>query len=114
MKNIIIFSSVLMLTSFNDNKKVSSSIKQVRTNILLIVADDLGYTDLGCYGGDILTPNIDALATQGIVFNNFHTSPICAPTRSMILTGNNNHVAGLGSMFPVTGTPRQGKPGYEG
>jgi arylsulfatase A-like enzyme len=84
-----------------------------RPNILLIVADDLGYTDLGCYGGEISTPHIDLLAKKGVQFTNFHTSPLCAPTRSMLFSGNDNHVAGIGSMFPVKGTPREGKPGYE-
>src|SRR4030095_974785 len=84
-----------------------------KLNILWIVADDLGYTDLGCYGGDIKTPNIDLLAKQGLQFTRFHTSPLCAPTRAMLLSGNDNHVAGMGSMFPVKGTPREGKPGYE-
>lgn len=84
-----------------------------KPNILLIVADDLGYTDLGCYGGDIRTPNIDRLAQRGLQFTRFHTSPLCAPTRAMLFTGNDNHVAGMGSMFPVTGTSREGKPGYE-
>jgi arylsulfatase len=84
-----------------------------KPNILLIVADDLGYTDLGCFGGDISTPNIDKLATKGILFTKFHAAPLCAPTRSMILSGNDNHVAGLGSMFSVKGTSRQGKIGYE-
>lgn len=85
-----------------------------RPNILLIVADDLGYTDLGCYGGDIKTPNIDLLARQGVQFINFHTAPLCAPTRAMLLSGNDNHTAGIGSMFPVKGTSREGKTGYEG
>ena len=67
-----------------------------RPNILLIVADDLGYADLGCYGGDIETPNIDNLATRGIRFSRFHTSPLCAPTRAMLLSGNDNHIAGMG------------------
>jgi arylsulfatase len=67
-----------------------------RPNILLLVADDLGYADLGCYGGDIETPNIDALAAQGIRFSRFHTSPLCAPTRAMLLSGNDNHIAGMG------------------
>jgi arylsulfatase A-like enzyme len=84
-----------------------------RPNILLIVADDLGYADLGCYGGEIKTPNIDLLAKQGIQFTHFYTAPLCAPTRSMILSGNDNHVAGMGSMFSVKGTSREGKPGYE-
>ena len=66
-----------------------------RPNILLIVADDLGYADLGSYGSDIATPNIDALAAQGLLFTQFHTAPMCAPTRAMLLSGNNNHVAGM-------------------
>ena len=66
-----------------------------RPNILLIVADDLGYADLGVYGSDIQTPSIDALASQGVLFTQFHTAPFCAPTRAMLLSGNNNHVAGM-------------------
>ncbi len=65
-------------------------------NILLIVADDLGYADLGCYGGDIETPNIDALAANGLRFSRFYASPYCAPTRAMLLSGNDNHIAGMG------------------
>ncbi len=67
-----------------------------RPNILLIVADDLGYADLGSYGGDIHTPNIDSLAREGLLFTQFHTAPLCSPTRAMLLSGNNNHVAGIG------------------
>lgn len=67
-----------------------------RPNILLIVADDLGYADLGSYGGDISTPNIDSLAAEGLLFTQFHTAPMCSPTRAMLLSGNNNHVAGIG------------------
>src|SRR5215207_9768833 len=110
-KTIPIFLLVLFT---NINNSAIAQLKQnSKPNILLIVADDLGYTDLGCYGGDIKTPNIDQLAKQGLQFTNFHTSPLCAPTRAMLLSGNDNHVAGIGSMFPVTGTPREGKPGYE-
>lgn len=83
-----------------------------RPNILLIVADDLGYADLGVFGGDIRTPNIDALAAEGLLFTQFHTAPLCAPTRAMLLSGNNNHVAGMGRQ----GAPaflRANVPGYE-
>jgi arylsulfatase len=66
-----------------------------RLNILLIVADDLGYADLGVHGSDIQTPNIDGLAAEGVLFTQFHTAPLCAPTRAMLLSGNNNHVAGM-------------------
>ena len=107
---------ILLLLSFTiaSSSINSQSQKSNKPNILLLVADDLGYTDPGCYGGDIKTPNIDLLAKQGLQFTNFHTSPLCAPTRAMILSGNDNHVAGVGSMFPVKGTAREGKPGYEG
>jgi arylsulfatase len=80
-----------------------------RPNILLIVADDLGYGDIGCYGGDIQTPNIDALARQGVRFSSFHTAPMCAPTRAMLLSGNDNHIAGMGAQSRETD-----EFGYEG
>lgn len=65
-------------------------------NILLLVADDLGYSDLGCYGGEIPTPTLDQLALEGVRFTRFHTAPMCAPTRAMLLSGNDNHIAGVG------------------
>ncbi len=83
-----------------------------RPNILLIVADDLGYADLGSFGSDIQTPNIDALAAQGIRFTQFHTAPYCAPTRAMLLSGNNNHVAGMASQGR-DGLLEYQVPGYE-
>jgi len=83
-----------------------------RANLLLIVADDLGYTDLGVYGGDIRTPNIDALAREGTLFSQFHTAPMCAPTRAMLLSGNNNHVAGMANQQRV-GLLGHPFPGYE-
>lgn len=86
-----------------------------RPNILLIVADDLGYADLGCFGSDIRTPNIDRLASQGLRFSRFHAGPSCAPTRAMLLTGQNNHVAGIGWQGGVPkNSPLNGVPGYEG
>ena len=83
-----------------------------RPNILLIVADDLGYADLGTFGGDIDTPAIDALAGQGLVFTQFHTAPFCSPTRAMLLSGNNNHVAGVARQGAL-GLAGQPVPGYE-
>lgn len=78
-------------------------------NILLLVADDLGYTDLGCYGGDIETPHIDSLAKTGIRFTNFHTAPMCSPTRAMLLSGTYSHIAGIGRQNLESGVY-----GYEG
>ena len=69
-----------------------------RPNILIIVADDLGFSDLGCYGGEIHTPNLDRLAKDGLRMTGFHTASACSPTRSMLLSGTDNHLAGLGQM----------------
>jgi arylsulfatase len=87
--------------SQSSNDSAASNEPDNRPNILLIVADDLGYADLGIYGSDIQTPNIDALAAQGMLFTQFHTAPSCAPTRAMLLSGNNNHVAGMARQSTV-------------
>lgn len=85
-----------------------------RPNILLIVADDMGYSDLGCFGGEISTPNLDALAARGLKATNYCVGPTCSPTRSMLLSGVDHHVAGFGNMHEYTGPEQKGKPGYEG
>lgn len=85
-----------------------------RPNVLLIVADDLGYSDIGAYGGEIETPALNALAATGVSFTNFHVTPACATTRASLLTGVDHHLTGIGA-FPNWAAPnQQGKPGYEG
>ena len=66
-----------------------------RPNIVLILIDDLGLTDLQSYGGEISTPNINALSKEGMLFSNYHTTPECAPSRAMLLTGMDNHNTGI-------------------
>lgn len=85
-------------------------------NIVLIMADDLGYSDLGCFGSEISTPNIDALAQHGWLFTGFYTAATCSPTRAMLLTGTDNHIAGLGNMAEraISIGAQRGQPGYEG
>jgi arylsulfatase len=78
------------------------------------MADDLGWTDIGSYGGEVDTPNLDALAEAGVLFTDFHTSVSCSPTRSMLMSGNDNHVAGLGNMAELLSENQIGQPGYEG
>jgi arylsulfatase len=85
-----------------------------RPNILLVVADDMGWTDLGSYGSEIETPNLDALAEEGVRFIDFNASVSCSPTRSMLLSGTDNHIAGLGNMAELTTPEQRGQPGYEG
>lgn len=85
-----------------------------RPNFLIIVADDLGYSDIGAFGGEIATPNLDSLAAQGMRLTGFHTAPTCSPTRAMLLSGLDNHEAGLGAMAENTAPSQRGRPGYEG
>ena len=85
-----------------------------RPNIVLIVTDDMGYADIGSFGGEIATPNIDALATEGVRFTNFYTHASCSPTRSMLLSGVDTHLNGLGNMSEWTAPNQVGVPGYEG
>ncbi|MGI9262281.1 MAG: arylsulfatase, partial [Woeseiaceae bacterium] len=77
------------------------------------VADDLGYTDLGIYGSEIETPNLDRLAGDGVMFSNFYTAPTCSPTRAMLLSGVDNHPAGMGSMYREIAPNQVGQRGYE-
>lgn len=88
--------------------------KETRPNILLVVVDDMGYSDIGPFGGEIRTPSLDSLAKSGIRFTDFHTSVACSPTRSMLLSGTDNHLAGMGTQGEVTFPNQVGKPGYEG
>ena len=83
-------------------------------NIVVLVADDWGFTDVGAYGSEISTPHIDALAKRGAKFSNFHTASVCSPTRAMLLTGVDNHRNGVGNMPETTPAAHEGKPGYEG
>ena len=84
-----------------------------RPNIVLLVVDDWGFSDVGAFGGEIHTPNIDALAMRGVRFTNFHVAGSCSPTRAMLQTGVGNHRAGLGNMPETIPSEHVGKPGYE-
>ncbi len=80
-----------------------------RPDIVLVLADDLGWSDLGCYGGELRTPNLDALAQGGLRFTQFYNTGRCCPTRASLLTGQYPHVAGVGHMMED-----RGHPGYRG
>ena len=85
-----------------------------KPNIVLILIDDLGLTDLQSYGGEISTPNINALAKEGMLFSNYHTTPECAPSRAMLLTGMDNHNTGIPMIPEVMPWKYRDIPGYEG
>ncbi|WP_146531430.1 arylsulfatase [Novipirellula artificiosorum] len=86
-----------------------------RPNVVLIMADDMGYSDIGCYGGEIETPNIDALANRGLRFTQFYNTARCCPTRAAFLTGLHQHMTGIGAMTETPKGPRDDKrPAYQG
>ena len=80
-----------------------------KTNILLILADDLGYSDLGCFGGEIETPNLDRLAAGGVRFTQLYNNARCCPSRAALMTGLHPHKVGMGNM-----TGEQARPGFPG
>jgi len=88
-------------------------------NFLIVVADDLGFSDTSPYGGEIKTPTLERLAKDGIRLTNFHTAAACSPTRAMLMSGTDHHIAGLGQLaehmaaqYPKVFEGRQGYEGY--
>lgn len=100
--------ATMMGCSHTDGKKENPP------NILLILADDMGYSDLGCFGGEIKTPNIDALSENGVRFTNFYSAARCCPTRASLLTGVYPHQAGMGGMVRHTDDPKRSEGAYQG
>ncbi len=85
-----------------------------RPNIVFILADDLGYSDLSVFGSEIPTPNLDALAMNGMLLTDFYAGMTCAPTRAMLMSGTDHHVAGMGVQGRPNREDQRGQPGYEG
>lgn len=81
-----------------------------RPNVVVVLFDDMGYSDLGCYGSSIRTPNIDRLASEGLRYTRFDVTPLCSPTRAALLTGRNPHAVGMGTIVQFA----SGDPGYTG
>jgi arylsulfatase len=109
-----IFPMVGFALAFGASILTQAQAAENRPNILLVMADDMGWTDIGSFGSEIETPNLDALAAEGVRFTDFHVSISCSPTRSMLMSGTDNHLAGLGTMGEMIAPEQRGKPGYEG
>ncbi|QEC74451.1 arylsulfatase [Mucilaginibacter ginsenosidivorax] len=111
MKKIALaFAGILFALSFVFFKQPAKQpVKDARPNIVVILADDLGFSDIGCYGSEIHTPNIDYLAAHGIRYTRFYNTSRCCPTRASLLTGLYNQRAGIGNM-----TDAEDEPGYLG
>ena len=120
MRKILLyaFSSIILIGcgQSTENEK-TIEVKKTETekpNILLLVGDDIAFGDLGAFGSEIPTPNMNRIADAGVRFSNFHASPVCSVTRSMLMTGCNNIEVGLGSFDYSFYPPTRGVSGYEG
>ena len=105
----------IIFTSCNKVKQRATSDNE-KPNIIFIIADDLGFSDIGPYGGNIQTPVLNQFSKEGLLFSNFHVQPTSSPTRSSLLTGCDNHVAGVGIMSEMDYPALKVKnlPGYSG
>ena len=102
--------SSLILSSIGNSAVAGNASKENHPNIILILCDDMGFSDLGCYGGEVRTPNIDFLAEEGIRFSQFKNTGRSCPSRAALLTGHYQHEAGMGWMTAVD----EHRPGYRG
>jgi len=93
---------------------VSETEAQQPPNFVLILVDDSGMMDFGAFGGEARTPNLDQLAQNGVWFNNFHTSPVCAPSRAMLVTGSDSHLTGVANLPEMLPEGYSDQPGYAG
>lgn len=116
MKYILPFFALLLFSCQQPakEKETTKAMETTPPNIILIIADDMGYSDLSYFGGEVPTPNIDAIFEEGIGLNQFYVSPSCSPTRAMLLSGADNHQVGLGTMIESIAPWQKGKPGHEG
>ena len=92
--------------------QVGPAVAATRPNILVVLVDDAAFMDFGAYGGEARTPTIDALAARGARFSSYHSSPLCSPSRAMLLTGVDNHRTGVATIEEVLPAEHVGKPGY--
>ncbi|MEL6190525.1 MAG: arylsulfatase [Bacteroidota bacterium] len=108
--SLILLLSLLEITIL----KAQTDSTSTPPNIVMILIDDAGLMDLGAYGGEASTPHIDALARAGMMFTNYHSSPVCAPSRAMLLTGTDSHYTGVPNIPEFLTEEQQQLPGYQG
>lgn len=121
VRAVIVLAGGLMLASLTTAERaravevtVAATKSTTRPNILLVLVDDMGFSDLGAFGGEIRTPNLDKLAGEGLRFSQFHTTPVCAPTRAELMTGVDHHRTGIGNFPELRQDNQKDQPGYEG
>ena len=110
---VFLVSSVYMISSNAFGHNENNNINDNRPNILVIMGDDFGFSDLGVFGSEISTPNLDQLGKEGKILTNYYTYPVCSPARGTFLTGVDNHIVGIGTMFENIAPNQLNKTGYE-
>ncbi len=105
---------IILLSGFASSLNAQVDGNNDSPNIVLILVDDMGLMDLGVYGGEAQTPNIDSLAQKGVMFTNLHASPVCAPSRAMLMTGSDSHIAGVANLPEMLPKKYLEAEGYEG
>ena len=113
-KLILALLSALLASTLAHAGAAAQTAAPRQPNIVFVLLDDAGFSDFGAYGSEIATPTIDALATSGVRFTNFHTASTCEASRAMLHSGVDNHRAGAGALMPVIADSQKGQPGYEG
>ena len=106
------FLAAMLATPVSSNETLNGTGSDQRPNVVVILVDDAGLTDFAPFGGEAKMPAIQTLAERGIKFSNYHTSPLCAPSRAMLLTGIDNHRTGMGTIPEVLTANQAGQPGY--
>src|SRR5690242_16384196 len=106
---LLVASLIVAISATSSRAQTPSTQPSKRPNVIIILADDMGFSDVGCYGGEIHTPNINRLAAEGVRFTQFYNMARCCPTRAALLTGLYPHQAGVGAM-----NQDLGKPAYQG
>lgn len=101
-----------LMAPWNLSAQVLAATADGRPNVVIVLVDDAALMDFGAYGGEASTPTIDALAARGVIFTQYRTSPLCAPTRAMLLTGLDNHRTGVATIPEVLPSEHRGQPGY--
>ncbi|WP_242157207.1 arylsulfatase [Aestuariivivens sediminis] len=108
------FSLLVLVILLLGAKSYAQQKTEDKPNFLVIVADDMGFSDMGAFGGEISTPNLDKMAEEGTRYTNYYVAPTCSPTRSMLMTGIDNHLVGLGNMYEYPAPNQLNEKGYEG
>lgn len=118
MNNILfkrkLFFFLVFIATTNWVYSQTDTTKKSKPNVILILVDDSGLMDLGAFGGEARTPNIDKLASNGLMFTNMHASPVCAPSRAMLMTGTDSHLCGVANLPEFLPEEYQSKHGYAG